>query len=392
VYPHQRERLTAALAAHRAAALVGTTPANVAYVTGFRPAADARAQEACTLAVVAPGGTALVLPASDTPALAESDAAVDHVVPYGRAVFAYASEPGDIGRRVREWTKRGAPAEPGAALVTALDALGVRNGTVALDDGGLSPASARAIVASLGRRTVHDGTAALLEARQVKGPWEIEALERALGIAEEALNAVVQVLKPGSTEREAAELFESEVRRREATPRAPLIAFGRRTAVPSPPPSTRALRRGDLVRLDVGCVWEGYRVDVSRVAVAGTPDARQEEVFDAVSRGLDAAIAAARPGVAAGDVYAAVIAAVRATGLPAYDVDLVGHGTGLDPRETPALAADSRTALEAGMVLRLAVPYHEHGWGGVELRDTVLVGRTGPRVMNRTNRGLLVLD
>jgi len=391
VYPHQRERLTAALAACHADALVATTRASVAYITGLHgPPAHAGAP---TLAVVAPGGTALVLPAIDTPALADSDAGVDHVVPYGRAVFAYASDPGDVGRRVREWTTRGvAPAAAGAALAAALDALGVRDGTIALDDGGLNATLAREVTGALGSRTVVDGGAALLEARQVKGPWEIETLERGLGIAEEALNAVVQVLKPGSTEREAAELFESEARRREATPRAPLIAFGPRTALPSAPPSARAASRRSLVRLDVGCVWQGYHADVTRVAVAGAPDARQEEVFDAVSRGLDAAIAAVRPGTPARDVCAAVIAAVRDKGLPAYDVHLVGYGTGLEVRETPILTADSRTPLEAGMVLRIEAPYYEHGWGGVRIQDTVLVGRTGARVMNRSNRGLLVLE
>jgi Xaa-Pro aminopeptidase len=36
VYPHQAERLTAALEREGLAALVATTPGNLAYVTGFR--------------------------------------------------------------------------------------------------------------------------------------------------------------------------------------------------------------------------------------------------------------------------------------------------------------------------------------------------------------------
>src|SRR5581483_588914 len=114
----------------------------------------------------------------------------------------------------------------------ALGALGV-SGTVAFDDAGLPPSLARAVAGALQGRAVVDGGVALAEARQVKGPWEIEALERALVIAEEALNAVVQVLKPGSTEREAVDLFDAEVRKRGALPCCPLITFGPRTALPA---------------------------------------------------------------------------------------------------------------------------------------------------------------
>jgi Xaa-Pro aminopeptidase len=317
VYPHQHERLTAALAAQRAAALVGTTEANVAYLTGFRSTARLVYPDACALAVVAPSGTALVVPAIDTPAVAEANIDVDHVIPYGRFVFAYAEAPGEIGRRVREWTARTADSA-GAALATALTALGVPTGAIALDDGGLGVGAARAVVAALGGRAIVDGANALLEARQVKGPWEIEALERALGIAEEALNAVA--------------------------------------------------------------------------AVMGAPHPRHEAVFDALLRGLEDAIAAVRPGATAGELFATAVSGVRAAGLPRYDRHHVGYGIGLDARETPVLEAGSAAVLETGMVLRLETPYYEHGWGGVQVKDTVLVGRSGPRGMNRSRRGLLVLD
>jgi Xaa-Pro aminopeptidase len=391
VYPHQRERLMGALASHRAAALVVTSEANVAYLTGFRSLSRLLDADTAVLAVMTPAGSALVIPTVDVPAAAEADVAVDHVVPYGALAFDDAAAPGAIGERVREWTARRA-STPGAALADALTALGGADGAIALDDGGLTPAAAREITAALRGRTLVDGGAALGEARQVKGPWEIEALERALGAAEEALNAVVQALKPGTSEREAIELFEAEVRRRDATPRAALITFGPRTAWPVAPSSTRTLRTGDLVRLDVGCVWQGYHAGVARTAVMGPPAPRHEAVFEAVAAGLDAGIAAVRPGATPAAVFGAAIAAVRASGLPRYDGPHVGHGIGLDPREGPMLEAPNGTPLEAGMVVRLETPYSELGWGGVQQKETVLVTRTGGRVMNRTRRGLLVLD
>jgi Xaa-Pro aminopeptidase len=390
VYPHQLERLTAALSACHAGAIVGTTGANVAYLTGFQSVSRVVYPDSAILAVAAPSGVALVVPSIDTPAVAEAGVAVDHVIPYGRFVFAYADAPGDIGARVRAWTAQAA-ASPGAALRAALTTLGV-DGPIALDDAGLTPGTTRALAAELTGGTIVDGGPALLGARQVKGPWEIEALERALVIAEEALNAVVQALRPGTTEREAVELFEAEARKRGAIPCCPLITFGRRTALPAASTSDRALRARDLVRLDVGCTWEGYHADVTRTAVAGAADARQEAAFDAVLHGLEAAIKAVAPGVTAGTIFAAAVDGVRAAGLPEFDRHHVGYGIGLDARETPILQADGPDPLETGMVLRLETPYYELGWGGVQVKETVLVTRSGARVMNRSRSGLLMLD
>ena len=391
MYPHQRERLTEALAAHRASALVGTTNANVAYITGFRSVSRLVYPDAAVLAVMAPSGTALVVPTIDTPAVADTRVDVDHVIPYGRFVFDFAAQPGDTGTRVREWMARAADS-PGAALRAALEALGVTGDVIALDEMGLTAGTAREITNVLGGHTVADGASALALARQIKGPWEIEALDRALGVAEEALNAVVQALKPGVTEKEAVELFETEVRKRNATPCCPLITFGPRTALPAAPPSDRALRSGELVRLDVGCVWQDYHADVTRTAVMGVPTARQEAVFEAVAAGLEVAIAALRPGAVAGEIFSSTVAAVRTAGLPQYDRHHVGYGIGLDPREAPILGPGRIAVLEAGMVLRVETPYYEHGWGGAQLKETVLVTLSGPRVMNRSRRGLLVLD
>jgi len=229
-------------------------------------------------------------------------------------------------------------------------------------------------------------------ARRVKSPYEIECLERALHIAEEALNAVIQMLKPGVTEREAAAVFESEVLKRDGATYPSTIAMGEHAAIPAPWPSARALRPGDLVRFDVGCVYKGFCSNVGRTGVMGEPDLRLQAVFDAVQAGLEAALGAIAPGVPAARVFNAAIAATRAGGLPEFQRHHVGHGIGLEHEEPPRLASGVTTPLEMGEVVRVEVPYYQHGWAGVNVKDTVLVTRREGHVMNRSLRGLVVLD
>jgi Xaa-Pro aminopeptidase len=390
MYPHQAERLTQTLDRAGLDALVATAPENVAYVTGFRSVTEAvfHTQQ---LAVFARGGTALVTPAIDPPSIVADGADANHVVCFGGFLAQFAEPASAEVRRVREILAARA-ASPADALARALDALGVTGGAVGVDETRLTPDGWKRITDRLGDLRVVNGAGLFLEARRVKAPWEIECLDRALRICEEALNEVIQMLKPGVTEREALRVWEAEVIKREAAPLPAVIATGSRAAIPAPWPTERALRPGDLVRFDVGCVYRGYCGTVARVAVMGEPGSRETAAFDAVQAGLEAAVRAVKPGVAAGRVHAAAVEAVRAGGLERYERIHVGHAIGLEPYERPKLSAGNETALEVGEVFRVEIPYFEIGALGLNVKDTVLVTTGGTRLMNRSHHGLVVLD
>ena len=390
MYPHQIDRLTATLEREGLQAFIATSAENVFYMTGFRSLNHAifRAQQ---FAVWTKQGTALVVPAVDVPHLMSEGVEVGHVGAFGGFVCSYAEGLGPDERKIRERTEPRA-ASPGHALATALEAVGVRDGRVGLDESNLTPAAWERLGARLAGYTVVPAAAALLTARRVKSPYEIECLGRALGIAEEALNAVLQMLEPGVTERAAATVYQAAVLERDASCTPSSISFGERTWISLAPPTARALKPGELARFDVGAIFKGYWASVARTAVMGEPSPRQLAAAEAVQAGLEAGIDAVKPGATAGHVYDAVMTATRTAGLPDFQRGHVGHAIGLEPYERPKLDAGNGTVLEAGEVLRIEVPHLEVGWAGVALRDTVLVTTTGSRVLNRSARGLVVLD
>jgi Xaa-Pro aminopeptidase len=390
VYPHQAERLTASLEAEGLEALVATSPENVRYVTGFESLSRAAAASVELFGVFTPRGTALVVPSIDAPTVAWEQPDVDHVVCHGGPTFAGESG-GETERRILAWSREAA-ATPAEALARALDALGARRARIGLDGGGLSAAAWRHLVEALAGAHVADGAGALATARTVKGPYEIECLERSLSVAEEGVNAVIQMLKPGVTEAEAAALFETEVARRGARPYATTLTMGARSAFPAVGPADVALRPGGLVRFDLGCVFRGYRSKVARTAVMGPPTERQERVYTALEAGLEAALDVIQPAVPAARVFEAVVRGVKDGGLPDYRLPRVGHGVGLEACEAPTLGPGDQTPLAPGMVLLIDAPYYEPGWGGVQIKETVLVTTRGARTMNRSVRGLVVLD
>src|SRR5262249_61940944 len=112
------------------------------------------------------------------------------------------------------------------------------------------PAPWRRTAARLGPLTLVPGAEHFRSARRVKSPWEIERLGLALGLVEEALNEVVATLEPGTTEREAASLYQSEVVKRRGAPMPAAIATGKRAWIPRPAASERALRARAAIRVD----------------------------------------------------------------------------------------------------------------------------------------------
>jgi Xaa-Pro aminopeptidase len=394
VYPHQAERLAAALEAGGFEALVASSPANVAYVTGFSSLARAVQPATEIYAVVARGGTALVVPTMDAPAVVQGDARADHVVCHGRFFYEYgpaaSARTADAVSRLRALAAE--PAGSAAdALAMALGLVGVRGGRVGLDDAALPAARVATLERRLAGHVLEPASEAFATARLVKSPYEIDCLQQTLHLTEESLDAVLDMLRPGVTERETATAFEGEAARRGGACYRTIVAFGAGAAVPAPWPTERALRPGDFVRFDLGCVARGYHSNVARMAVMGEPSQRQQAIFDALHAGMEALLGGLRPGSSAGQVFDAGVAAVRKAGLPGFERHHLGHAIGLEPVEAPWLAPGG-AALEMGMVVCAETPWYAPGEAGLTVTETALVTRTGAHVLNRSHRGLVVLD
>jgi Xaa-Pro aminopeptidase len=228
-------------------------------------------------------------------------------------------------------------------------------------------------------------------ARMVKSSREVALLEKAARIAEDGIAAIWGMLKAGVTEREAAIAFEQEVIRRGAQTFFTVVTMGHRAALADVYASDTALRAGDLIRLDLGCVYQGYRSDISRTAVLGTPTEKQLRYYNAARDGEKAAIAAMKPGVPVSQIFETAMAVTREHGMPHYQRNHVGHGIGLEPYDPPTINAAGQTVLEPGMVFCVETPYYEHGWGGIQVEDAVEITAAGVRRLTQSSQELHIL-
>ena len=194
----------------------------------------------------------------------------------------------------------------GALLELTLAALG-GDGPLATEPHAL-PGS---LVAALGGRPLRDVGPELRAARAVKDPDEIEALRAAVGIADAGQAAARAALRAGASELELWTETRAAMERR-AGARMPVLAdllTGERTAEVSGRPTARTTRERDLLIVDLVPRPGAYWADSCATVALGAPAAPVRAAHEAALGALEAAKAAVRPGVAAGELDRIVRAA-----------------------------------------------------------------------------------
>lgn len=229
--------------------------------------------------------------------------------------------------------------------------------------------------------------------RWVKDAEELLLIERAQQLADEAYERVTAKLAPGMTEKEVALELEHAMREGGADGIAfdSIVAFGENAAEPHHNPSDRALGTGDLVKLDFGCVAEGYHSDMTRTVAFGELDPRLREVYDVVLRAYRAGVEAVRPGVTGGTADMAAREVIREGGYGDRFGHSLGHGVGLEVHEGPGLRRASTDVIPGGSVVTVEPGVYLPGFGGVRIEDMVVVETDGARPLPRSPRELVVL-
>jgi Xaa-Pro aminopeptidase len=227
--------------------------------------------------------------------------------------------------------------------------------------------------------------------RAIKDAREIKALRRAFKAADDALAALTHLLKEGMSEIDVAAILEFEMRSAgsEGVSFDTIAAFGEQAAEPHHKPNARALKRGDMIKLDFGGMAEGYHSDMTRVIAFGEPSDEMTKIYDLVKGSQQAGLDAVKAGVPSGDVDSAARGYLRARG---YEFGHgTGHGVGLEIHEAPPVRAGATTIMEPGMVLTVEPGIYIPGTGGVRIEDSVVVTAGGCDILTRSTKELVIV-
>lgn len=214
---------------------------------------------------------------------------------------------------------------------------------------------------------------------RVKSPQEIERMRIACGAVAIVLKEIEAIIVEGTTAADVEELVEKRFKELKVKPAfkgyrgykyATCVSVNEEILHGAP--LKKVFKKGDIVSVDVGAIYEGYYGDGAKTYCVGEVDEVAKKLVDASRLALENAIHFAKKGYKVGDLSYAIQSTVEAAGFNVIR-DYVGHGVGRQLHEEPEIPNYGRpgtgVSLIPGMTLAIEVMACEGDWKTVLLDD-----------------------
>jgi Xaa-Pro dipeptidase len=361
------EKLHTALAQAGLDAVVINPGPTLTYLTGLK----FHLMERPVVLLVAQGKEpVIVLPELESPKV--------NLFPYKVNVFAYGENPS-------EWD---------AVFRKAVQSLGLDGKKIGVEPRQLRLLEFRYVRAGAPEADFPDASEALASLRLRKDESEVEAMRRAVKVAQDALEATIPLIKVGMTEKEIASELTLQMLKygsESELPFPPIVSAGPNSANPHASPSDRKLQRSDLLVVDWGATADGYISDLTRTFAVGEVEPEFKKIAEIVLKANEAGRAAGRPGVPCANVDKAARAVIEQAGYGKYFTHRTGHGIGMEGHEEPYIRGDNMQMLYPGMAYTVEPGIYLPERGGVRIEDNVVVTKDGVEVLSDMPRELRVV-
>jgi Xaa-Pro dipeptidase len=239
-----------------------------------------------------------------------------------------------------------------------------------------------------------DASEALGSLRLRKDQSEIEAMRRAVKVAQDALKATLPSIKIGITEKEIEAELTVQLLKHGSGPElpfSPIVSSGPNSANPHASPSDRKLQPGDLLVMDWGATADGYISDLTRTFAVGEVEPEFQKIAAIVLKANEAGRMAGRPGVPCANVDKAARKVIEGAGYGVYFTHRTGHGIGMEGHEQPYMRTDNMQMLYPGMAYTVEPGIYLPNRGGVRIEDNVVVTKDGVEVLSDMPRELITV-
>jgi Xaa-Pro aminopeptidase len=252
-----------------------------------------------------------------------------------------------------------------------------------------------------------DASSVFWQLRMIKSPAEVDLIRKAGHINYRALRRAFNELSEGCTENDVYKLvckylveegaWRPPHTQIQVVSEAKARAKGHRSRMLGP--SNDTLKKGDILFVDSGAIYDGYWGEFNRMAVVGDPTSRQAEshrkIRTVVKRSIEEAF---KPGNSYRRIIQHMVEIYKELGIgeeqyakyvraPFFHL---AHGVGLNGSEPPFVRMDDESVLEPGMVVNVeaylvddAVTY------GSE--EDVHITSNGNEVLTRWDEGLYTI-
>lgn len=272
--------------------------------------------------------------------------------------------------------------QPMSVFADMLRDWGLGSSRVGIEMNYLPVAEHRKLVEQLPGLELVAGDQMLTRSRQIKTPSELALLERLSKISDTAISRSLESVSAGCTEMDIAASLTQNIYAQGAQQfKLMIVATGERSQLPNVGPSDRALEAGDICRVEIFSVIDGYQGGVCRTAVVGDPSPVAQRIYDNLSECKQEVLNEIRPGASTRKIYEKYRETFNALDMPA--ISFVAHSIGVNLHEPPYVGPHSDHVIEEGMVLGMEPLVYRTGHGfGMQIKDMVAVESDGARLLS----------
>lgn len=227
--------------------------------------------------------------------------------------------------------------------------------------------------------TIHPVSDMIEKMRIVKDEGEIDAIRDSVRLNEKVFRKSYKRITEGMSELELAMLIENTMRKFGASKPSfdTIVASGTNSALPHAMPSTKQLKAGDMLTIDMGLVFNGYCSDMTRSFCFGDSSKKYRKVHRIVREAQLAAMGAVKAGVRGCEVDKAARKVIQKSGYGDYFGHALGHGVGLAVHEGPGVSPRATGKLKEGMIITIEPGIYIPDWGGIRLENMGVVRADG---------------
>ncbi len=243
--------------------------------------------------------------------------------------------------------------------------------------------------------------------RSRKTPGEVERIRAAVATTALIYERTFDAIHPGMTEADVSDFMHDQmavlgVGAAWDYEGCPIVNAGPDSPVGHGAPGDLPVQRGQIVHLDFGVRQDDYCSDIQRVMYLlaeneAEPPEPVRRGFEVVRAAVEAAVAAAKPGVEGRSVDAAARKVITDAGYEEYKY-ATGHGLGRNAHDGGPLlgpeweryGALPRQRLEAGQVYTIEPGLVVPGYGYIGLEEDVVITESGAEYLGEPQRALVV--
>ncbi|MER8805501.1 ectoine hydrolase DoeA [Mesorhizobium australicum] len=245
-----------------------------------------------------------------------------------------------------------------------------------------------------------DATALVNWQRAVKSPTEIDYMRKAARIVEAMHQRIVDKIEVGMRKNDlVAEIYDAGTRGVDGIGGdypaiVPLLPSGADASAPHLTWDDKPMKSGEGTFFEIAGCYNRYHCPLSRTVFLGKPTQEFLDAENATLEGMEAGLAAAKPGNACEDIANAFFAVLKKYGI--VKDNRTGYSIGLSyppdwGERTMSLRPGDRTELKPGMTFHFMTGLWLETMG-LEITESILITETGVECLANVPRKLVVKD